>query len=59
MRHGSTPLDGVAAGKAIMPNFDAMLHNYYSLMGWDEKGVPTPETLKNLDLENVISDLWG
>lgn len=57
MRYGSTPLDGVAAGKAIMPHFDNMLRNYYSHMGWDEKGIPLSATLKNLDIEDIISDL--
>ena len=57
MRYGSTPLDGVAAGRAIMPHWDKMLQNYYKLMGWDEKGKPLPETLRSLGLEDVIQDL--
>jgi len=57
MRYGSTPLDGVAAGRAIMPNWDKMLQNYYNLMGWDEKGSPLPETLKTLGLEAIIPHL--
>jgi aldehyde:ferredoxin oxidoreductase len=59
LRYGSTPLDGVAVGKGIMPHFDGMLHNYYSLMGWNEHGVPLPETLKALSLDRVVEDLWG
>jgi aldehyde:ferredoxin oxidoreductase len=59
MRYGSTPLDGVAAGKSITPHFDGMLRNYYDLMGWNENGTPLPETLKELSLEQVVSDLWG
>jgi aldehyde:ferredoxin oxidoreductase len=59
VRYGSTPLDGVAASRGIMPHFAGMLRNYYNLMGWSEQGVPLPETLKNLSLENVIADLWG
>ena len=27
-----------------------MLQNYYKLRGWDENGIPKPETLKRLDL---------
>ncbi len=27
-----------------------MINYYYKLMGWDEKGVPTPETLNALDI---------
>jgi aldehyde:ferredoxin oxidoreductase len=59
MRYGSTPLDGIAAGRGIMPHWDKMLNNYYKLMGWDEKtGKPLPETLKNLGLEAVSAELW-
>jgi aldehyde:ferredoxin oxidoreductase len=57
MRYGSTPLDGVAAGRPIMPNWDKMLQNYYNLMGWDENGSPLPETLKSLGLEAIIPQL--
>jgi len=59
MRYGSTPLDGVAAGRGIMPHWDKMLHNYYNLMGWDEKtGKPLPQTLSSLGLDFVIPQLW-
>jgi len=57
-RYGSTPLDGLAVGKGIMPHWNEMLRNYYSLMGWDpETGKPLPETLKKLDLAGLIPDL--
>ena len=57
-RYGSTPPDGVMAGKGFMPHWDNMLENYYRLMGWDENtGKPLPETLKALGLESVISQL--
>lgn len=59
MRYGSTPLDGVAAGRGIMPHWDKMLRNYYNLMGWDEKGRPLAETLKSLGLESIVPALWG
>ena len=59
LRYGSTPSDGNAAGKGIMPHWDRMLSNYYNLMGWSEQGVPLPETLRSLGLEHVISDLYG
>jgi aldehyde:ferredoxin oxidoreductase len=55
MRYGSTPLDGIAAGRGIMPHWDNMLRNYYKLMGWDEKGQPLPETLRSLGLEDIIT----
>ncbi|KYK38032.1 MAG: aldehyde ferredoxin oxidoreductase family protein [Theionarchaea archaeon] len=32
-------------------NFEQMLSEYYTLRGWDENGVPTTETLKELNLE--------
>jgi aldehyde:ferredoxin oxidoreductase len=59
LRYGSTPLDGAAAGRGIMPHWDKMLRNYYSLMGWSEQGIPLPETLRGLGLDAVVSDLWG
>ena len=34
-RYGSTPADGPTAGVSIMPHWDAMLRNYYGLMGWN------------------------
>jgi aldehyde:ferredoxin oxidoreductase len=59
IRYGSTPLDGERAGYGIMPHWNNMLHNYYNLMGWDEEtGKPLPQTLSNLDLDFVISELW-
>lgn len=53
-RYGSTPLDGIAVGRGIMPHWDKMLQNYYQLMGWDENGIPTRQTLVNLGLEDII-----
>ena len=42
-----------------MPYWDTMLEEYYNGMGWDRKtGKPLPATLKNLDLEDVVEDLW-
>jgi len=32
----------------------AMLDKYYAMRGWDESGVPTPEKLKELGLEDMI-----
>lgn len=57
-RYGSTPSDGIAEGKSIMAHWDDMLSNYYNLMGWDEKtGKPLPETLKELGLDSVVSQV--
>ncbi|MEA3396056.1 MAG: aldehyde ferredoxin oxidoreductase family protein [Chloroflexota bacterium] len=36
-------------------DFDGMLSRYYQLRGWDENGVPMPETLRRLGL-NIESD---
>ncbi len=36
---------------------DEMLTEYFALRGWDEKGVPTCETLVKLGLEDVAEDL--
>jgi len=59
MRYGSTPLDGTAAGRGIMPHWDNMLRNYYNLMGWEEEtGKPLPQTLSSLGLDFVIPQLW-
>ncbi len=41
----------VARGKCIdREKFRAMLDEYYRLHGWDENGVPTPETLERLGI---------
>lgn len=59
MRYGSTPVDRVAAGRAIIPYWDRMLRNYYKLMGWDdETGKSLPQTLSSLDLDFAIPQLW-
>ncbi|MBN1177364.1 MAG: hypothetical protein JXA51_06755 [Dehalococcoidales bacterium] len=58
VRYGSTPVDGPAQGKAIMPHWDALRRNYYEKMGWDpETGRPLPETLKKVGLAHLIPDL--
>jgi aldehyde:ferredoxin oxidoreductase len=57
MRYGSTPIDGSAAGVSIQPVWEEMLANYYGLLGWDEKGVPTRETLEALGIGHVADDL--
>ena len=57
-RYGSTPKDGVAEGESIMPHWEEMLCNYYKLMGWDEEtGKPLPETLKELGLGSIASQV--
>jgi aldehyde:ferredoxin oxidoreductase len=39
----------MAAG--VLPELDKMLEEYYLLRGWDEKGIPTEEKLKELGLK--------
>lgn len=57
-RYGSIPVDGPAKGQNIMQKWDWMIENYYTLMGWDPKtGKPTAETLKKLDLGDIIKDI--
>lgn len=34
-----------------LPQLNEMLRDYYRLRGWDEFGIPTEETIKNLGLE--------
>jgi len=42
---------GTPAGRVLpREQFDAMLQEYYQLRGWDSKGVPTPEKLKELEM---------
>ena len=43
----------------IVRKLDALLDEYYRLRGWDENGVPTPEKLKELGLEEIIKDVGG
>jgi len=59
LRYGSVPVDGPVKNKGIGPEWDAMLDNYYRLMGWDRKtGKPLPETLRKYGLERQVEDLW-
>jgi aldehyde:ferredoxin oxidoreductase len=39
--------------------YDQLLSEYYKLRGWDEKGIPTVETLKKQRLDFVLDDLRG
>ncbi|MBI2865394.1 MAG: hypothetical protein HYX94_12645 [Chloroflexi bacterium] len=58
-RYGSVPTDGPAKGKSIAPEWEGMLDNYYTLMGWDRKtGKPLPETLRSYGLLRQVEDLW-
>ena len=57
-RYGSTPIDGPNAGTGIAEHWDRMLEIHNENMQWDKKtGVPLPETLRGLDLGDLIADL--
>ncbi len=58
-RYGSVPKDGPAKGQDIAPHFAKMVRMYYQLMGWNEEGRPLPDTLKDLEIEDIAWDLWG
>lgn len=45
--------EGPRKGQIPEP-FEPALAEYYDLRGWDEEGIPTPESLKELDLEAYI-----
>jgi aldehyde:ferredoxin oxidoreductase len=47
---------GLAEGQVIR-NAEGMLDEYYQVRGWDKDGIPTPEKLKGLGLEEVIKDI--
>jgi aldehyde:ferredoxin oxidoreductase len=57
-RYGSNPVDGPTVGIRILPHWEEMLRNYYTLMGWHlETGIPLPETLMDLGISHVIGNL--
>jgi aldehyde:ferredoxin oxidoreductase len=57
-RYGSTPVDGPTAGISVLPHWEAMLRNYYELLGWDpDTGIPLPSTLDSLGIGYVNKEL--
>ncbi|MDW8045248.1 MAG: aldehyde ferredoxin oxidoreductase C-terminal domain-containing protein [Nitrososphaerota archaeon] len=53
------PPNGPGKGKSIASYLRGIIMEYYRLMGWDEKtGKPWKSTLRRLDLEDLISDIW-
>jgi aldehyde:ferredoxin oxidoreductase len=60
VRYGSSPVDGPAQGKFIMPHWESIRRNYYQQMGWDAKtGKPLLKTLERLGLAQIFPDLKG
>jgi aldehyde:ferredoxin oxidoreductase len=57
-RYGSTPVDGPTARISILPHWEAMLRNYYELLGWyPDTGIPLPSTLESLGIRYVDEEL--
>lgn len=54
-RLGQRPVDGPGKGKSFAPTFKRAKQAYYREMGWDENGMPTRETLEELDLGFTLS----
>ncbi|MFA7248161.1 MAG: aldehyde ferredoxin oxidoreductase C-terminal domain-containing protein [Dehalococcoidia bacterium] len=58
-RWSTAPIDGPAEGKSVRPHWEAMLDNYYELMGRDrESGRPLPGTLQALGLDDLVPAIW-
>jgi len=54
--HVPVPDEGVAKGAVVnQKEFDTGLDDYYSVRGWTEDGIPTPEKLKELGLGDLVS----
>ena len=59
-RYGSKPVDGAAAAHDISVHLPRMIDSYYAQVGYDRaSGKPTPELLRQLDLEALQAPLWG
>jgi aldehyde:ferredoxin oxidoreductase len=54
--HVPVPDEGVAKGAVVsQKEFDIGLDDYYSVRGWTKDGIPTPEKLKELGLDDLVS----
>ncbi len=56
MRSEPLPDAGPATGEMVR-NLDGLLDEYYAYMGYDHNGIPTRETLRELDLDYVKFDV--
>ncbi len=53
--HVPVPDEGVAKGAVVsQKEFDIGLDDYYSVRGWTKDGIPTPEKLKELGLNDLV-----
>ena len=50
VKSGEWSASGEPVSYGLVRNLDAMLDRYYALRGWNNQGIPTPETLQRLDL---------
>jgi aldehyde:ferredoxin oxidoreductase len=46
---------GTGGSAESLPDLEAQLNDYYKFRGWNEKGVPTTETIKSLGLNEFVS----
>jgi len=44
---------GSGAAATSLPDLDRVLPEYYALRGWDEEGIPLPERLRHLQLDEL------
>jgi aldehyde:ferredoxin oxidoreductase len=57
-KHLEPPPAGPSKGLSIEPYLPAMVDEYYSLLGWNvDTGLPTPETLRRLGMEEFLEDV--
>jgi aldehyde:ferredoxin oxidoreductase len=49
-----TDEEQIPGNKKSKVSLGKMMPRYYQLRGWDTNGVPTKQTLKRLDLEDVV-----
>ena len=54
MRSLSEPLSS-GPGKGQVVELDKLRADYYKLMGWDERGIPTDETIGRLGLKELLT----
>ncbi len=52
------PTGPIAGNRITKETLDALLKEYYELRGWNEKGLPTAEKLRELKLDFVVEDLY-
>jgi aldehyde:ferredoxin oxidoreductase len=57
-KHLEPPPVGPSKGLSIEPYLPAMVDEYYRRLGWNvDTGLPTPETLKRLGMEEFLGDV--